>query len=252
MSALLQTTGLSRHFGGLKAVQDVSLSVMPRTIHAILGPNGAGKTTLFNLITGAIPPASGRVSFDGSDVTGWTPERLAGRGIVRTFQRTSVFLELTLCENVALAIRSSRRLNFSVRCSRADEDEIAAEAHQHLRSVGLADKAALTAKQLAHGSQRALDVAIGLALKPRLILMDEPLAGMSKGDRHGIGELILKLRDEMGLTIVLVEHDVGMVMALSDAITVMQNGKVIADGPPRVIRESAAVKSAYLHGSFAS
>jgi branched-chain amino acid transport system ATP-binding protein len=243
MSALLQTTGLSRHFGGLKAVQDVSLSVMPRTIHAILGPNGAGKTTLFNLITGAIPPASGRVSFDGSDVTGWTPERLAGRG---------VFLELTLCENVALAIRSSRGLNFSVRSSRADEVEIAAEAHQHLRSVGLADKAALTAKQLAHGSQRALDVAIGLALKPRLILMDEPLAGMSKGDRHGIGELILKLRDEMGLTIVLVEHDVGMVMALSDAITVMQNGKVIADGPPTVIRESAAVKSAYLHGSFAS
>ena len=252
MSMLLQTTGLSRHFGGLHAVRDVSLGVMPQTIHSILGPNGAGKTTLFNLITGAIPPASGSVQFDGSDVTGWTPERLARRGIVRTFQRTSVFLELTLLENVALAIRSYRGLNFSVRLSRGTEESITQEAHQCLRSVGLADRVKRTAKELAHGSQRALDVAIGLALKPRLILMDEPLAGMAKGDRRGIGELIVQLRDEMGLTIVLVEHDVGMVMALSDAVTVMQNGKVIAAGPPAVIRESAAVKSAYLHGNFAS
>jgi branched-chain amino acid transport system ATP-binding protein len=252
MSTLLRTSALSRHFGGLHAVREVSLGVQPRSIHSILGPNGAGKTTLFNLITGAIPPASGSVQFDGSDVTGWAPERLARRGMVRTFQRTSVFLDLTLRENVALAIRSYRGLNFSVRLSRANDASINEEAHQCLRSVGLADRARLRAKELAHGSQRALDVAIGLALQPRLILMDEPLAGMSKGDRHGIGELIVKLRDEMGLTIVLVEHDVGMVMALSDAITVMQNGKVIADGPPAVIRESAAVKSAYLHGSFAS
>jgi branched-chain amino acid transport system ATP-binding protein len=252
MTALLQTTALSRHFGGLQAVREVSLDVMPKTIHAILGPNGAGKTTLFNLVTGAIPPASGSVRFEDSDVTGWTPERLARRGIVRTFQRTSVFRQLSLRENVSLAIRSRRGLNFSVRRSRADEATVADEAQQCLRSVGLADKATLPAAQLAHGSQRALDVAIGLALKPRLILMDEPLAGMAKGDRQRIADLILKLRDEMGLTIVLVEHDVGMVMALSDTVTVMQNGKVIADGPPAVIRESAAVKSAYLHGSFAS
>ncbi|SMG41961.1 ABC transporter ATP-binding protein [Paraburkholderia susongensis] len=252
MSALLQTHALCRHFGGLHAVRDVSLNVGQRTIHSILGPNGAGKTTLFNLITGAIPPASGTVLFDDSDVTGWTPERLARRGIVRTFQRTSVFLELSLCENVALAIRSHRGLNYSVRLSRATDAAVREEAHQCLRSVGLAEKAGLRAKALAHGSQRALDVAIGLALKPRLILMDEPLAGMSKGDRHGIGELIVKLRDELGLTVVLVEHDVGMVMSLSDVITVMQNGKVIAEGPPCVIRDSAAVKSAYLHGSFAS
>lgn len=251
MNALLQTHGLSRHFGGLKAVSEVSLAVAPRSIHAILGPNGAGKTTLFNLVTGAIAPAAGSVQFDGSDVTGFTPEKLARRGIVRTFQRTSVFRSLTLRENVALAIRSRRGLNFSIRRSRADEAAVADEAQQCLRSVGLADKAGATAAQLAHGSQRALDVAIGLALQPRLILMDEPLAGMSKGDRQGIADLILKLRDELGLTIVLVEHDVGMVMALSDEITVMQNGKVIASGPPAAIRESAAVKAAYLHGSFA-
>ena len=249
---MMQTTGLSKNFGGLQAVDSVSVGIREKTIHAILGPNGAGKTTFFNLITGAIRPASGKVSYRDQDITGWSPERLANIGIVRTFQRTSIFNKLTALENVSLAIRSRKRMNFSIRCSAAIERGVTDEAQRCLDSVGLARKGSVEAGNLAHGFQRALDVAIGLALQPKLILMDEPLAGMSRGDRQGIADLVLKLRDEMGLTIVLVEHDVGMVMALSDTITVMQYGKVIAEGPPETIRQDAAVKSAYLHGGFAS
>lgn len=249
---MMQTTALSRNFGGLQAVDNVSVGIREKSIHAILGPNGAGKTTFFNLITGAIPPASGKVTYLGEDVTGWPPERLANIGIVRTFQRTSIFKKLTVLENVSLAIRSRKGLNFSIRHSAATERTVEEEAQRCLEDVGLGSKGRVIAENLAHGFQRSLDVAIGLALHPRLILMDEPLAGMSRGDRQGIADLILKLRNDMGLTIVLVEHDVGMVMALSDTITVMQYGKVIAEGPPETIRQDAAVKSAYLHGNFAS
>jgi branched-chain amino acid transport system ATP-binding protein len=249
---MIQTTGLCKNFGGLKAVDNVSVGIREKTIHSILGPNGAGKTTLFNLITGAIPPGSGKVNYLGRDITGWAPEHLANIGIVRTFQRTSIFKKLTALENVSLAIRSRKGLNYSIRNSGVTERGVAEEAQLCLKDVGLGNKGNVVAENLAHGFQRALDVALGLALHPKLILMDEPLAGMSRGDRQGIADLILKLRDEMGLTIVLVEHDVGMVMALSDMITVMHYGKVIAEGPPDTIRQDAAVKSAYLQGGFAS
>ncbi|TCT09573.1 ABC transporter ATP-binding protein [Paralcaligenes ureilyticus] len=249
---ILQTHSLSKSFGGLQAVSDVSLTVKAKSIHSVLGPNGAGKTTLFNLITGAIRPASGTVQFDGKEITGWSPNRLAEIGVVRTFQRTSIFRGLSTLENVALAIRSHRRLNYKVRVSREISESVREEALRCLHNVGLGNREAVMADNLAHGYQRALDIAIGLALKPKLILMDEPLAGMSRGDRQGIADLILKLRDEFGLTIVIVEHDVGMVMKLSDIITVMQNGRVIAEGPPASIREDSNVKKAYLHGSFAS
>jgi branched-chain amino acid transport system ATP-binding protein len=249
---ILQTERLSKSFGGLKAVSNVSISIEEQEIHSILGPNGAGKTTLFNLITGAIAPASGTVSFKGRGITGWPPNRLAEIGMVRTFQRTSVFNGLSALENVALAVRSQRRMNYSVRVSRAEEQSVKEQAMQCLESVGLARRADTPAASLAHGNQRALDIAIGLALQPRLVLMDEPLAGMSRGDRQSVANLILKLRDELGLTVVLVEHDVGIVMSLSDTITVMQNGSVIASGPPASIRENDRVKQAYLHGNFAS
>jgi branched-chain amino acid transport system ATP-binding protein len=249
---ILQTQGLSRNFGGLKAVSDVSLHIRKNTIHSILGPNGAGKTTLFNLITGAIPPASGTVRFEDRDITGYSPDKLTTIGVVRTFQRTSIFRRLTVLENVALAVRSRRGLNYKLRLSREDNDSITEEALQYLQDVGLEKRGGTIADKLAHGYQRALDIAIGLALKPKLILMDEPLAGMARGDREGIAQLILKLRNQLGLTIVVVEHDVGMVMKLSDTITVMQNGRVIAEGAPEAIREDEKVKQAYLHGSFAA
>ncbi len=249
---ILQTNNLSKSFGGLKAVSDVSLGIQPNTIHSILGPNGAGKTTLFNLVTGAIPPATGTVHFNGKEITGWSPDKLATIGVVRTFQRTSIFHRLSVLENVSLAIRSRRGLNYRARVSQDVNESVNDEAFQCLQDVGLEKRSDVIADNLAHGYQRALDIAIGLALQPKLILMDEPLAGMSRGDRDGIGDLVLKLRDELGLTIVIVEHDVGMVMKLSDTITVMQNGKVIAQGRPEAIREDENVKKAYLHGSFAT
>lgn len=249
---ILQTHGLSRHFGGLKAVSDVSIGIKENTIHSILGPNGAGKTTLFNLITGAIPPADGTVHFMGDEITGWSPDKLAKIGVVRTFQRTSIFRKLGVLDNVSLAVRSSRGMNYKIRVPRTMADEIRDEAIGYLNDVGLTRYAHSVAENLAHGYQRALDIAIGLALKPKLILMDEPLAGMSRGDREGIGQLILKLRNDLGLTVVLVEHDVGMVMKLSDTITVMQHGRVIAQGDAETIRDDEQVKMAYLHGSFAA
>lgn len=249
---ILQTNDLSKSFGGLKAVSNVSLGIKEQAIHSILGPNGAGKTTLFNLITGAIAPADGTVHFNGREITGWSPDKLATIGVVRTFQRTSIFRHLSVLENVSLAIRSRRGLNYKIRISREVDDSVNEEAFKCLHDVGLDKRDGIMADKLAHGYQRALDIAIGLALKPKLILMDEPLAGMSRGDREGIADLVLKLRNELGLTIVIVEHDVGMVMKLSDTITVMQHGRIIAEGAPEAIREDENVKKAYLHGSFAT
>lgn len=249
---ILQTHHLSRNFGGLKAVSDVSIGVKENAIHSILGPNGAGKTTLFNLITGAIPPADGTVHFMGQEITGWSPDKLAKIGVVRTFQRTSIFKKLGVLENVSLAVRSRRNMNYSIRVPKAVSEDIRNEAMSYLDDVGLTKFEHVMADNLAHGYQRALDIAIGLALKPKLILMDEPLAGMSRGDREGIAQLIIKLRNSLGLTVVMVEHDVGMVMKLSDTITVMQYGRVIAEGKPEAIRDDENVKKAYLHGSFAT
>ncbi|MGB3867224.1 MAG: ABC transporter ATP-binding protein [Xanthobacteraceae bacterium] len=249
---ILEATNITKHFGGLKAVNGVDLRIVPASIHSIIGPNGAGKTTLFNLITGAITPAAGKVMFDGNDITGWSPERLAKIGLARTFQRTSVFRNLSVLENVALAIRSREGVSRSIWQSIKSEAAITAEAMDILGRVRLRGHERNKAGALAHGYQRALDIAIGLALKPKLILMDEPLAGMSRGDRETVAALITSLRSALGVTIVVVEHDVNMVMRLSDRITVMQNGQVIADAPPAEIRDNEAVRKAYLHGSFAT
>jgi branched-chain amino acid transport system ATP-binding protein len=249
---ILETANITKHFGGLKAVSKVNLKIAPASIHSIIGPNGAGKTTLFNLITGAIQPAAGSVLFDGADVTGWSPERLAKVGLARTFQRTSIFKDLSVVENVALAIRSREGISRSIWQSARSEQMVVSEALDVLGKVGLRGREKDKAGALAHGYQRALDIAIGLALKPKLILMDEPLAGMSRGDRETVAALITALRASLGVTIVVVEHDVSMVMRLSDRITVMQHGEVIADAPPAEIRDNEAVRKAYLHGSFAT
>lgn len=247
---ILATQSIAKNFGGLRAVDNVSLEILEKEIRSIIGPNGAGKTTLFNLISGALPPASGRILFLGEDVTGYTPNQLAHLGLARTFQRTSIFRSLATIENVCLAIRSRFGLNHAVHLARTTAAEIDHEAFTILETVGIKDFAATPAGLLAHGNQRALDIALGLALRPRLILMDEPMAGMSRGDRERIADVVIRLREEHGLTVVIVEHDIGMVMRLSDTITVMQNGRTIAEGPPALIRESEEVKRAYLHGSF--
>jgi branched-chain amino acid transport system ATP-binding protein len=249
---ILEIRDLACHFGGLKAVDGVSFDVKEGTIHSIIGPNGAGKTTLFNLISGATRVAAGTVRFLGRNVTGVSADRLARLGLVRTFQRTSIFTRLTVAENVALAVRSRKGLNTAIRISRAEADAVSGEALVLLGHVGLRRHERAEAGTLAHGSQRALDIAIGLALQPKLILMDEPMSGMSRGDRKSLADQILRLPADLGVTVLLVEHDIGMVMQLSDVITAMQTGRVIAEGSPQEIRNSAAVKSAYLHGSFAA
>jgi branched-chain amino acid transport system ATP-binding protein len=249
---ILETIGLSRRFGGLRAVDDVSFTVADNKVQSIIGPNGAGKTTFFNLVTGSIAADSGRILFRGEDVTGHGPDQLVRLGLVRTFQRTSIFKEFSALENVALAIRSRENLNSALFLSRSDERKIDEEASAILTEVGLSGSEGTPADHLAHGSQRALDIAIGLASRPKLILMDEPLAGMSLGDRSRIAALIVKLRDQMELAVVLVEHDIGMVMKLSDRITVLQHGRVIAEGSPAEIREDPVVRDAYLRGSFAA
>jgi len=249
---ILRTTNLSRRFGGLKAVDAVSFAASTAAVQSIIGPNGAGKTTFFNLVTGAIPADDGNIVFQDEDVTGKTPDQLVTRGLVRTFQRTSIFKSFSAIENVSLAIRSREGLNAALRLPREHERRIADEARDVLAEVGLSGREGTIAANLAHGSQRALDIAIGLASRPKIILMDEPLAGMSRGDRARIGALIVKLRDKMKLAVVLVEHDIGMVMRLSDRITVMQHGRVIAEGAPTEIHSDPAVRKAYLHGSFAT
>jgi branched-chain amino acid transport system ATP-binding protein len=248
---ILEVENLSKSFGGLKAVREVSLTVREATIHSILGPNGAGKTTLFNLVTGALTPSSGRVRLMGQDVTGSRPDALVYKGLARTFQRTSIFPSITASDNIALSIRSRQRLNSALKVTAEIAREIEAETKQILSVVGLGAHANTVAGRMSHGSQHALDIAIGLALSPRILLMDEPLAGMSRGDREKIGSVIRSLRDDHGLTVLMVEHDVDAVMRLSDTITVMQQGAVIAEGEPAVIKRSPAVRKAYLVGEFA-
>ncbi|CAN5129615.1 ABC transporter ATP-binding protein [soil metagenome] len=249
---MLAIRGLTKRFGGLIAVDDVSISIGDRTIHSIIGPNGAGKTTLFNLITGAITPDSGIVDFEGRTVTAFAPHRLVSLGLVRTFQRTSVFGSMRTIDNVVLAIAVRRKLAASLRLPAALRAALQAEALEILESVGLAAAHRTPAAALSHGNQRALDLAIGVALRPKVMMMDEPLAGMAEGDRERIAVLILALRDRHGLGVVIVEHDIGMVMRLSDRITVLQNGKVLAEGTPQAVRDNADVKRAYLSGAFAA
>ena len=249
---ILQVESLSKNFGGLRAVADVSMAVRERTIHSILGPNGAGKTTLFNLITGAFSPTSGTVRLFNEDITGATPNVLVGKGLVRTFQRTSIFPSLTAVQNLAIAIRSRKGMNMAIAESRNVANEVTAEAHRILDIVGIREHKDTPSRNLSHGSQHALDIAIGFALAPKVLLMDEPLAGMSRGDRERIADVILALRDDHDLTIVIVEHDIGMVMRVSDTITVLQNGSVIAEGPPCEIKGNPDVKKAYLRGEFSA
>jgi len=248
----LQIAHLAKSFGGLRAVNDVSISVRAGTIHSILGPNGAGKTTLFNLVTGALTPTSGTVRLMGEDVTGLRPDQLVYRGLIRTFQRTSIFPSISAAQNIALALRSRLKLNRALFVGDESRHLIGEETHRVLAAVGLASSADVPAGELSHGSQHALDIAIGLALSPKVLLMDEPLAGMSRGDRERVANVIRALRDEHGLTVVLVEHDVDVVMRLSDTITVMQNGTVIAEDEPAAIQNSPVVRRAYLSGEMVS
>jgi branched-chain amino acid transport system ATP-binding protein len=241
---LLELRGLSKRFGGLSVTDDVWLTVLPNEIHAIIGPNGAGKTTLMGLISGTIPPDSGSVLIGGQDVTNWSLPRRARLGMARSFQITSIIPDFTALENVALAVQARSGSSFRFVRRASAEADLNQQAHSVLAQVGLALRAASTAGTLAHGEKRQLEVAIALAMQPRLLLLDEPLAGAGPEETERLIPLLRALRTNHG--ILLVEHDMRAVFALADRISVLVYGRIITSGPPAAIRDDPEVRAAYL------
>ena len=243
-AARIEARGLNKSFGALRVTDDVSLVFAPGKLHALIGPNGAGKTTLVNLISGALKPDAGRLLLDDSDVT---PLGLAGRaraGLARTFQIASILPEFTVLENVALGVQTRAGSSFRFFGRVASETRLNAEALTLLERVGLADRASVLAGALSHGEKRVLEIAAALALQPRALLLDEPFAGLGEEDTAAGVRLIGSLKGEY--TLVLVEHDLGAVFALADAVSVLVQGRVIASGDPATVRADAAVRAAYV------
>jgi branched-chain amino acid transport system ATP-binding protein len=242
--AVLRTERLTKHFGGLAAVNDVSLDFFTDQIHAVIGPNGAGKTTLTSLLSGDLASTSGRIFLDGEDIAGLSADRISQRGVGRSYQKTNIFLPFTVFENCRLAAQS--RLPSSMRFARPAlrYDGVSREALRALSEVGLEDRAQESAAALSHGEQRQLEIAMTLAIRPRILLLDEPLAGMGSEESARMVELLQRLK--RAHAVMLVEHDMDAVFALADRLTVMVNGSVLESGPPEQIRASAAVQEAYL------
>ena len=244
MASPLVVRDLAKNFGALRAVDGVNLEVLDGHVHSLIGPNGAGKTTVFNCISGFLRPAGGQVLLNGLDVTAWPPHRLVAAGLARTFQVTKVFSDLTVIENVALGARSrlSRNLQMWRDAQRAIDAQ--SRAYEVLERLGLAEQAEANADHLAHGDKRILEIAIALALQPQVLLMDEPTAGMSPGETERIAALIRRIATQT--TVLLVEHDMEMVLGISDEITVMTQGRVIAHGAPDAVSRDPIVQDAYL------
>jgi branched-chain amino acid transport system ATP-binding protein len=234
---LLEARGLTRHFGGLKAVDDVDFDLETGEIHALIGPNGAGKTTFVSLLSGRISPQAGSIRFQGKDITGLPAHRRVRAGIAYTFQITQIFANLTVFDNVALAVQSCS----GVRRLRAGVDAA-------LARVGLEDRADQVAGTLSYGHQRLLEIAMGLALQPKLLILDEPTQGLAAGEIDGFKRLVSGLVP--GTTVLLIEHNMEVVMDLAHRITVLNFGQVLATGTPEVVRGSAAVQAAYLGGGL--
>jgi branched-chain amino acid transport system ATP-binding protein len=248
MQPILQVERLWRRFGGLTALADVSFRVESGEIRGLIGPNGAGKTTTFNVISGFYPPSAGTVRLSGTDISGWATHRIAGLGLVRTFQHTTLFLELSVYENVLVGrdLTARRGLLATVLRTGSEADVAARGAAEELLDFfELADRAQEPAGILPHGLQRALGLAVALAAEPRLLLLDEPFTGMNPEETRRMMELIRRVRDR-GVTILLVEHDMAAVMGLCDRITVLNFGRLLAEGTPDAIRRDPEVIEAYL------
>jgi branched-chain amino acid transport system ATP-binding protein len=243
---LLATQRLSRRFGGLDDGVEVDFSLEPGEIRAVIGPNGAGKTTLVNMICGRVAPSSGRIVFDGEDITRLSPWKRVERGIAYTFQITSVFANLTCFDNVALAAQRARTWsrNGWSRNGSSGGGDLSRDVMDALGRVGLEARAGVRASDLPYGHQRLLEVAIGLALRPRLLILDEPTQGLSEEEIAGFCALVRDLAREA--TILLIEHNMQVVMELADRITVMDNGRVLAEGAPAGIQADPLVRKAYL------
>ena len=243
-SALLQTEDLTRRFGGIVAVDAVTLAVAPDEVHAVIGPNGAGKTTLVGLLSGEIAPQEGSIHFDGADITLLPVFRRSLLGLARSFQITSLFREFTALDNVALAVQAHRGHSFRFWRDTRRDDELRKPALATLARVGLSEHAGVRIDKLSHGEHRQLDIAIALATEPRLLLLDEPMAGLGPEESGRMVEILRELKGSVA--ILLIEHDMEAVFALADRLTVMVDGRVIASDLPEVIRADATVRQAYL------
>jgi len=239
---VLEVRDLSVNFGGLRAVDAVSFAAERNCITTIIGPNGAGKSTLFNLISGSVRPRSGHVLIDGEDHTGAPPYRLQAAGLARSFQITNLFFDLPVFENLRLAAQILEPMTMAWRPAAASR-VARARVEELLARFDLAGKAGYPAGKLSHGEQRRLEVAVALACKPKVLLLDEPTQGMSHGDTKDTATLIKSLANEV--TVLLIEHDIGLVMSLSDRVIVMHQGQKLAEGTPAEVRSDPAVQTAY-------
>ena len=249
--SVLALDNVLKVFGGLKAVAGVTFSVEPQQIFGLIGPNGAGKTTVFNVVTGVYPPDGGRVVFDGEDISGQSQAKVAARGIARTFQNIRLFRSMTVEQNVMVAgfrIHKAGLLSAVLRNQRYldDEREFKRRATELLEIFKLRDLAGEQADSLPYGSQRRLEIARALMLSPKLLLLDEPAAGMNSQEARELEKQIRFLRDELKLTVVLVEHNMSVVMAVCERIHVVDHGETIAEGPPEHVKEHPKVLAAYL------
>jgi branched-chain amino acid transport system ATP-binding protein len=244
-AAILRIEGLTMRFGGLAALNNVSIAVPRGQIRAIIGPNGAGKSTFFNCVTGVIRPTSGRIVFDGNDITGLPPHEISQKAIARSYQITNILPGASVLENVRIAVQSRHHSWSLLRHHRAYQDVIA-QARAVLASVGLADKEDELAANLSHGEQRNLEIGIALGTEPKLLCLDEPTAGMSVSETHATVELIRRIATTTSLTILIVEHDMEVVMGLAQVITVLHYGEVLAEGTPAEIQRNARVQEVYL------
>ncbi|WP_076999413.1 ABC transporter ATP-binding protein [Variovorax sp. KK3] len=245
---MLSVKALSRSFGGISAVDDVSFDVRQGHVHAVIGPNGAGKTTLFNLISGVYEPSSGQVFLDQNEVTGLAPEALAKRGMCRTFQNLQVCMNMTACENVMLGAHLHSHPGLwagFLGLTRAADRKLEDKAHELMDYVGVGSARHAHATQLSFGVLKRLEIARALAASPRLLLLDEPAAGLNDSETHAVGELIRKIASG-GTTVLLVEHDMKMVMSISDHIVVLDQGRKLAEGTAQQVRADPDVVAAYL------
>jgi branched-chain amino acid transport system ATP-binding protein len=244
--SVLEVRNLSKRFGNLVAVRDISMTVETGELRAVIGPNGAGKTTFFNLVSGFFTPSTGSILFDGRDIGGVPANQRVGLGMARTFQITEIFPELSVFENVRIATEVAAGYRLRPWLTRSETADRNRRVEEMLALVGLAAKSGRLVGELAHGDQRAAEIAMALALKPHLLLLDEPTAGMGDHETYEITQLIRRLHRDSKLTIVLIEHDMRVVFHLADRITVLDQGNFLAEGTPAEIAANEAVQTAYL------